>query len=143
MISTSIFAADKDIGVLSITNAPTWKIDVYTRAGQTNLVCDTRMVGDSMHRVWSFFQNQVKVGQLEVSPNSEEFRSEAGCPYSVIFRPKSPQSSGGVYVTERDGIVLNIFTYKDGSYLPADRREIREMADGQREFLEHVRELVK
>src|ERR1039457_3095944 len=97
----SLMGADLNIQVASRTNyaginkSVAFKMDVFTRGGQTNLVRDTRIKdGALVARLQTFYHHGFKVAMFVEGPkNLQEFEVEPGSPYSVRFRLRSPRES--------------------------------------------------
>jgi len=107
-------------------------MDVFTRDGQTNPVCDTRTQdGALMVRIQSFYHDGFKLGYslTTTTPERQDFVAEAGSPYSVCFRSHSQYDAGYVYVSTKDGSLVDIFTCTNGVYYPADSHLITRLSD--------------
>jgi hypothetical protein len=139
--------ADTGIQVASTTNyagvgnSIAFKMDVFTRDGQTNLVCDTRTKdGALIVRIQSFYHDGLKIGKSIATPDVQDFVAEADSPYSVCFRLRSPHDTGFVYVSAKDGSIVDIFTCTNGIYYPAESHLITELSDGMKNAVEQARE---
>jgi hypothetical protein len=146
----SVMAADTGIQVATTThyaganNSVAFKTDVFTRDGQTNLVCDTRTKdGALVVRIQSFYHDGVLLGKSMAMPDVQDFVAEAGSPYSVCFRSHSPHDTGFVYVSAKDGSFVDIFTCTNGVYYPADSHLIAEASAGMKTAMTQARDSAK
>ena len=136
----SVMGADTGIQVASTTtyagvsNSVAFKMDVFTRDGQTNLVCDTRTKdGALIVSIQSFYHDGLKVGYSLSTPDVQDYVAEAGSPYSLSFRARSPHDTGFVYVRAKDGSYVDVFTCTNGAYYPAESRLIARFNNDQKE----------
>ena len=149
----SVMGADSGIVVASTThyegvnNSVVYKLDVFTRDGQTNLVCDTRTTKDGtlLFRIQSFYHDGLKLGYslTTATPERQDFVAEASSPYSVCFRSWSEHDAGLVFVNAKDGSYVDIFTGTDGVYYPADSHLIAAFNDGMKTAMKQARESAK
>ncbi len=127
----SVMGADTGIQVNSTTDQTGGlKTEVFTRDGQTNLVCDTRTKdGALITRIQTFYHDGSKIGAsiTMTAPDSQDYKSEAGSPYSLTFRVSSPHDSGFVYVRARDGSYVDMFTCTNGVYYPVGSNSIAQI----------------
>jgi hypothetical protein len=129
----SLMGADLSIHVASTTNyvgpgkSVSYKMDVFIRGGQTNLVCDTRTKdGALVVRLQTFYHHGFKVAMFVENPSIQEFEVEPGSPYSVRFRLHSPRKSdsGEITISAKDGGIVDMFTCTNGVYYPVQSYEI-------------------
>jgi hypothetical protein len=100
-----------------------FKMDVFTREGQTNLVCDTRIKdGALLARLQTFYHDGFKVGVFVENPNFQEFEVEPASPYYVRLRLHSPHDSGLIYIIAKDGRIVDKFTCTNGVYYPSSEK---------------------
>ena len=120
----SVMGADTGIQVNSTTDKTgAFKMEVFTRDGQTNLVCDTRTKnGALIARIQTFYHDGSKIGAslTWATPDVQDYEAEAGSPYSLTFRAHSPNDTGFVYVHAKDGSYVDVFTCTNGVYYPAE-----------------------
>jgi hypothetical protein len=147
--------ADTGITVLSTTNYSgvggsgiikpnTFKIDIFTRDGQTNLVCDTRTQDGAMVvRIQSFYHDGLRIGYSITMPEVQDYVTEPGSPFSLSFRTRSPNGNGYVYVRAKDGSYVDIFTCTNGVYYPADSHMIAEIDNAAKQATQRMRDLNK
>jgi hypothetical protein len=109
-------------------------MDVFTRDGQTNLVCDTRTKdGALIVSIQSFYHDGSKIGYSLTTPDVQDYVVVAGSPYSLSFRARSPHDTGFVYVRAKDGSYVDVFTCTNGAYYPAESRLIARFNNDQKE----------
>lgn len=134
----SLMGAETDIKVTSETtgqgvDSQTIRKDVFTRGGQTNLVCVTwTKDGVFLARTQSFYHNGVKVGMFREYPDFKAFNTENDSPYTVSYRIQAPSEAGYVYIFAKDQSFVDIFTCTNGVYYPAESRMIEEKNDWMR-----------
>jgi hypothetical protein len=128
----SAFGADTSIQVITTTktNAVSGRIftmEVFTRAGQTNLVrttVTTRGVSESpLHK---FYHDGVLVGECWAFQDSSGFITQAGSPHSVIVKYWPSKNASQAFICTKDRVVLDFFTATNGIFYPADRSAVRE-----------------
>ena len=143
----SVLGADSSIQVVTKTFSAghtDYKLEVFTRSGQTNLVCDTRtQAGALTLRIQSFYHDGLKIGQAIETPDSLEFVAESDSSYSLHFRPHSPHDAGSVYVSAKDGSVVDLFALTNGVYYPAEGHLIGEMSVGRKLAMNQATDSVK
>jgi hypothetical protein len=122
----SVLGADSGIQVVSPakTNTETASItmkDVFTRAGQTNLVRDTKTeVGVVQIRIHRFYHGGSLVGDFVATRDSSGFTTEAGSPYSVSFEFDASHSPKSAIIGTKDGVILDAFTCTNGIFSPIE-----------------------
>jgi hypothetical protein len=94
--------------------------EIFTRAGQTNLVrLTTANNGAVQIQVHRFYHDGAHVGDYVAMKDSSGVTTEAGCPYSVAieFWPSKEVRS---VVFGTNGIVIDAFMATNGVFCPAD-----------------------
>jgi hypothetical protein len=138
--------ADTGIKVTSTTiiggvsNSVVVKMDVFTRDGQTNLVCDTRTKdGDLIGRIQSFYHDGLKVGESIETPDVHDYVAEASSPYSLSFRARSLHDAGLVYIRSTDWSYVDMFLCTNGVYYPAERSMIADFNRAEKQAMKQAR----
>jgi hypothetical protein len=136
----SIMAADTGIHIATTIISPGWSVDVFTRDGQTNLVCDTRTKDGVLEmRTQTFYHDGLKVGAALTTPEVQDYISGTEVPYSLSFIARSPQDARFAYVRAKDGSYVDVFTCTNGVYYPAESRMITEFNDSQKQAVTQAR----
>ena len=139
----SVMGADTGIQVKSTTDQTgAFKMEVFTRDGQTNLVCDTRTKdGALIVRIQTFYHDGSKIGAslTMATPDVQDYEAEAGSPYSLTFRAHSPHDTGFVYVRAKDGSYVDVFACTNGVYYPAESSLIARFNRDQEEAMRQAR----
>lgn len=138
----SVLGADTDIRVTTSTSSIgslILKTDVFTRNGQTNLVCfmTTKKDGTVVNRVHSFYQGGLLVAESSwaiVAPDFHSFSTEADSPYSVGLSYGSPNGEGVVQIQAKDGRLVDVFTCTNGVYYPVEIQKIQMLNQKTREL---------
>ncbi|MGP8197929.1 MAG: hypothetical protein ACLQU4_00325 [Limisphaerales bacterium] len=126
----SVFGEDTGIHVVTTakTNQETGSIstkEVFTRNGQTNLVCNTKTKAGVVEiRIHRFYQAGLLVGDFVALPDSSGFTTEAGSPYSVSFEFGSSKEVKSAVIGTKDGVILDAFNCTNGVFHPAELRLI-------------------
>jgi hypothetical protein len=126
-----VLGADGGIHVFTTakTNTETGSIftkDVFTRDGQTNLVCrTTTKTGTVQFRVHQFHYGGHLVGDFMQLPDSSVFRAEAGSSCSVAIEFDSSGNPKSAGITAKNGVVLDMFSYTNGGFVPTERSVIQ------------------
>jgi len=145
----SVLAADTDIRVVTTTktNAETaiiYTTDVFTRAGQTNLVRVTRtMAGTVQIRIQKFFHGGVLIGDYIATKDSSGSTTEAGIPYSVSFEFGHSNELRSAVIGTKDGVILDAFSCTNGLLYPMEAIRIQQANEllGTDIDVEHVRKI--
>ena len=134
LFSGSLLAADTGIQVTThtnyagVSNSVASKMDIFTRDGKTNLVCDTRTKdGVLLARIHSFYHDNLKIGESIETPDVQDLVAKSNSPYSLCYRARSLHDAGFVYVRLNDWTYVDIFTCTNGVYYPGDRRILGEI----------------
>jgi len=107
-----------------------YKRDVFTRAGQTDLISDTFTKDGALEtRLQSFYQDGSLVARSVATPVSQDFIPKAGSQYSVSFRLRPSSGVEFVYISGKDGNLVDGFTCTNGVYFPAPNHLILERND--------------
>jgi hypothetical protein len=132
----SALGADTGIQVTTTTNRTgirhegIYKRDVFTRDGQTILICDTFTENGALEtRLQTFFHDGSVVAQGVASPVSQDFVPEAGSQYSVSFRLRASSEVEFVYISRKDGYLVDEFSCTNGVYFPVASHLILERND--------------
>lgn len=108
----------------------TCKSDVFTRDGQTILVCHTYTENGAWEvRMQEFYHDGSLVARSMASPVSQDFAPMAGSQYSVSFRLHGTGDVEFVYISGKDGYLLDGFSCTNGVYYPIDSQAILERND--------------
>jgi hypothetical protein len=111
------------------TNAETGSIstkEVFTRDGQTNLVRNTTTkAGEVQVRIHHFYRGGQLVGDVLELPDSSGFITHAGFSYSVAFEFDSSRNPASVAISTKDGVLLDMFSYTNGGFVPIESSVIR------------------
>jgi hypothetical protein len=106
------------------------KSDVFTRDGQTVLICDTFTKNGALEvRAQSFYHDGSLVANSWASPVSQNFVPEAGSQYSVSFRFHPSSEVECVYISGKDGYLVDEFTCTNGVYFTVSSQLILERND--------------
>ena len=132
----SALGADTGIQVAT-TTSPTGahhdgicKQDVFTRDGKTVLACYTFTENGAFEaRVQTFFHDGSLVAHSVATPDSQDFVPEAGSQYSVSFKFHPSSEVEFVYISGKDGSLLDEFSCTNGVYFPAESHLISERND--------------
>jgi hypothetical protein len=93
--------------------------DVFTRNGQTNLVCNTTSKAGAVQvRVHRFYHHGALVGLWTAMPESSGFVTEAGCPFALSFGFDALRNPKSAVIGAKDGVVLDAFSYTNGVFVP-------------------------
>jgi hypothetical protein len=128
----SVFGADTGIRVVTTarTNSAIAVINtktVFTRDGQTNLVCFTTTKRDTLtDRSHLFYHGGVLVGEYWDGQDSSGFVTEAGSPNSVIFKYSPSKEVCNAFICQHDRVVVDCFIATNGVFLPADSSATRD-----------------
>jgi len=131
----SVLGADTNVQVTTTTrtggvrDAGIYRTDVFTRAGHKDLVCNTFTPNDGKGTMLtqSFYHDSLLVGtSIMAGPQVQNFVTEAGSPYSVQFTFSPSKKTGFIYITAKDGEILDGFTCTNGIFYPADSHLIAE-----------------
>ena len=132
----SVLGADTGIRIATTTSSAgvhhdgIYKTDVFTRDGQTNLICNTwTKDGALAMRTQSFYHDGLLVGKSMATPDFQDFATEASSAYSVRFTFGPSNKTRFVYISAKDGEILDVFTCTNGVYYPADSHLILEVND--------------
>ena len=142
----SALAADtSDIRVVSTTDTHTQPdilitIDEFTRAGQTNLVCDTRTKDGALRiRTQRFYHDGLLVGEYSTNNlyayNRSSIISVAGAPYSLSFSFDSSNRMSAVIMS--NAMVLESFSCTNGIFYSADTSYIAKINGMMKDVLSH------
>jgi hypothetical protein len=123
--SPTAFAGDIGIAVVDVlqTNAQTGRVygkKVFTRNGQTNLIQITKgEAAASTSRIYHFYHEGRLVANFisGPTPSSSIFNTEAG-PYCVSVRFGPFGEIQSARIGDRDGVLLDEFTYTNGVFSP-------------------------
>jgi hypothetical protein len=130
----SAIAADtNDIRVVTTTDTHTQPgilitIDEFTRAGQTNLVCDTRTKDGVLRiRTHRFYHDGLLVGEYSTNNlytyDRSSFISVAGAPYGISFS-LDVSNKMSAFVTDTNHLMLESYSCTNGIFYPADSSSI-------------------
>jgi hypothetical protein len=133
-----------DGGIKVLTTAKTNAVsgtvltrDVFTRAGQTNLVRSARskgsVVDSATHR---FYHSGDLVGEFATMPGCSYFTTKAGSPYSVSFMFGPSNETQSAWIRTKDNVIVDVFNYTNGMFSPAENSSIAKANSAQREILE-------
>ena len=128
----SAFAADTSIQATTTmkTNAVSgtiFRMEVFTRDGQTNLVRTTvTKRGVSEDPLQKFYHDGVLVGESWAFQDSSGFITEAGSPYSVIVKYWPSKTASQAFICTKDRVVLDYFTATNGIFYPANSVAVRD-----------------
>ena len=136
----SAFAADTGIQVTTTTktnavSGVVFKMEVFTRAGQTNLVRTTvTRHGVSESPLHKFYHDGVLVGTYltmpeSTMPDSPQFSvltTEVDSPYSMIAKCWPSKNASQVFICTKHRVVLDYFNATNGVFCPADSAAVRE-----------------
>jgi len=93
--------------------------EVFTRNGQTNLVCNTKTkAGVLQIRVHRFYHGSSLVGILTAMPDSSSTTSEAGAPCALDFEYGRSGELKYAAIVGKDGVLLDLFTCTNGMLFP-------------------------
>ena len=127
----SIYGADTSIQVATTTKTNSsggiFTRDVFTRAGQTNLVRTAMsrhgVVESQIHK---FYHDGVLVGEYWSMSDSSGFITEAGSPYSVIGKQLPSKGVSQAFICTKERVVLDYFSATNGVFYPADSAAVRD-----------------
>jgi hypothetical protein len=126
-------AATNDIRVATTTNTETEMgvaitVDVFTRDGETNLVCSTRTKGGSLRDRWQkFYHKGSLLGVYSTYNNgSSTIHSFGSAPYTLSFVFDSCDKMKCANILS-NSVMLDAFFCINGIFYPADRSVIREV----------------
>jgi hypothetical protein len=126
----SIYGADTSIQVATTTKTNSsggiFTREVFTRAGQTNLVRTTMSRHGVVDQSHEFYHGGVLVGECWSMPDSSGFVTEAGSPYSVIGKQWPPKGVSQVFICTKDRVVLDYFSATNGVFFPAGSAAVRD-----------------
>jgi hypothetical protein len=136
----SASAADTSLQVITTTktnaaSGTTLTMEVFKRAGQTNLVRTTvTRHGVAEAPLHKFYHGGVLVGTHltmpeSTAPGSPDFSvliTEAGSPYSMIAKSWPSKNASQVFICTKVGVVLDYFNATNGVFYPADTKAVRE-----------------
>jgi len=122
----SVLAADTTVQKASTvsTNAETGAVyatDTFTRTGQTNLVCVTKLVdGKVAVRTQRFYHDgeQVAVFMYWAETKSEAFTTRESSSYSVGLDFSATGGIERLIITRRKGSVMDGFSFTNGIFYP-------------------------
>jgi hypothetical protein len=120
-----VFGADTDILVVTTVrtneSGSVSSKDVFTRAGQTNLVRNTSTKSGAVRiRVHRFYYRGSLVGDFVAMPESSGFTTEAGSPYSVSFEFDASHKPKSAVIGTKNGVILDAFGYTNGLFSPVE-----------------------
>lgn len=106
----------------------TTTVDVFTRDGQTNLVCGARTKDGSLLDRWQkFYHNDSLLGVYSTYNNgSSTIACFGGAPYTLSFVFVSTNKLRCASVVS-NSVILDAFVCTNGIFYPADRSVIREV----------------
>ena len=84
-----------------------------------------------------FYHDGLLVGTSSASLSFQNFVTEAGSPFSVQFGFEPSKKTGFVFISGKDGEVLDGFTCTNGVYYPADSHKIIEMNEWEKAATEY------
>jgi hypothetical protein len=95
--------------------------DVFTRDGQTNLVCNTyTKLGVVRIRIHRFYYHGSLVGDFVVTPDSSGFTTGAGSPCSVSFGFDTFHNAKWAVIGTKDGVIVDAFSCINGIFSPVE-----------------------
>ena len=130
---TSTLAADSALQLVSLSRTngtAVFTMDIFTRNGETNLICSTvTRAGSVESRFHKFYEGGTLVGEYWSYPDSCGFITEANSPYSLIFKSSPSNHVSTAYICSQDRIVIDYFTATNGIFYPVDAaaQEARKM----------------
>jgi hypothetical protein len=133
----SALGADTGVQVVTTTRKVgvhkdgTYQMDLFTRNGQQDLVRHTRYAKDGViaMRMQCFYHDGSLVARSMASPVFQDFVPEPGSQYSVSFRFHPSSKVEFVYISGKDGYLLDGFACTNGVYFPVDNQVILERND--------------
>ncbi len=134
-------ATTNEIQVATTTNTVaetgvTTTVDVFTRDGQTNLVCGTRTKDGSLLDSWQkFYHKGSLLGVYSTYNNgSSTIHSIGSAPYTLSFVFVSTNMMKCAFIST-NSVMLDAFICTNGTFCPADRSVIREVQSAVRGML--------
>ena len=138
---SALAATTNEIQVATTTNivaetGVTTTVDVFTRDGQTNLVCGTRTRDGSLLDSWQkFYYKGSLLGVYSTYKNgSGTIHSIASAPYTLSFVFVSTNKMQCAFIST-NSVMLDAFICTNGIFYPADRSVIREVHSAVRGML--------
>ena len=129
-----VAAGTNDIQVFTTFNTNTQPgilitLDTFIRAGQTNLLRDTRTKdGVLTIRKQRFYHDGVQIGGYITYPTSSFSHSVAGAPYSMSFQYDSSNHIRSALVTS-NSVILEAFVCTNGVFYAQDSAFIQKAAN--------------
>src|SRR4051812_1287530 len=120
-----IAAGTNDVQVFTTFNTNTQPgilitLDTFTRAGQTNLLRDTRTKGGTLTlRNHTFYHDGLQIGGYIAYPTRSFSYSAAGAPYSMSFQYDASNQLQSALVST-NSIILEAFVCTNGIFYTRD-----------------------
>ena len=111
------------------------------RAGQTNLVCDTRTKDGVLRiRTHRFYHDGLLVGEYSTNNlytyNRSGFLSVAGAPFGISFS-LGASNTMSAFVTDTNHLILETYSCTNGVFYPADSSFIAKLNGMMKDKLPH------
>ena len=132
LFCASTFGADTSLQVFTTakTNSPgnIVRRDVFLRDGQTNLVCNYRIRDGKLEMpLCEFYHDGVLIGEYISMRDFSTFITQAGTPYSMIFKSWPSNGVSQAFICTKDRVILDYFTATNGMlFYPADGAKVRD-----------------
>ena len=127
----SLLGADTDMLVTTTfqTNAEenvVYSREVFTRAGQTNLLCVTMFkAGKFEVRAQQIYHEGAQLASIATAPDQVTITTTANSPYQVIFDYRPSHALRTITIWTTNGMVVDAFNCKDGILSPEDSSVFR------------------
>ena len=141
-----VAAGTNDIQVFTTLNTNTQPgilitIDEFTRAGQTNLVCDTRTKDGVLRiRTHMFYHDGLLVGEYSTNNlytyNRSGFLSVAGAPFGISFS-LGASNKMSAFITDTNHLILECYHCTNGVFYPEGSSFIADMNGMMKDKLPH------
>ena len=138
---SALAATTNEIQVAATTNTVTetgvaTTVEVFTRDGQTNLVCNIRTKDGSLLDSWQkFYHKGSLLGVYSTYNNgSSTIHSMGSAPYTLSFVFVSTNTMKCALITS-NSVMVDAFTCTNGIFYPADKSVLREVKSAVRGML--------
>ncbi|NGO40100.1 hypothetical protein G4L39_11955 [Limisphaera ngatamarikiensis] len=125
LLCASLLGAEGDVRVVTTVrtndSGSVYTTEVFTRAGQTNLVRTTvTEAGAVQIRIHRFYHSGTPVAIFVAMPHSSGITTEAGSAYSLSFEFDASHKPTSAVIGTKDGVVLDLFRCTNGIFTPVE-----------------------
>lgn len=133
LLALTTDASDVQVITVTTTNAAESTVtttEVFTRAGQTNLVRQTKVGDGGVHIVLQkFYHRGLLVGEFGGAGGSRALATVVSSPYQVSFGFGSSGEIFSAAIAGRDGACVDAFGCTNGMFFPGDVRKVSAYLD--------------